>query len=143
MLNSIAVMGRLTRDPELRHTQNGIAVASFSVACERDYADNDGKKQTDFLDVVAWRGTGEFAAKYFTKGQLIGVCGRLQQRQWTDKNGSKRVSAEILADHLYFAEGKRDKDARREYSEKYDDRDAPPESGDFAELEDEDGDLPF
>ena len=106
MLNHIVLMGRLTRDPELRHTQSGVAVASFTLAVERDFG-GKGEKQTDFIDIVAWRNTGEFAAKYFTKGQLMAVSGRLQLRDWTDNNDVKRKAAEVIADNVYFAEGKR------------------------------------
>lgn len=105
MLNHIIIMGRLTRDPELRRTGSGVAVASFTVACERDFA-QDGQKETDFIDCVAWRKTGEFVSKYFRKGNMIVVSGRLQIRSWTDKDGNKRRSAEIVADNCYFGESK-------------------------------------
>ena len=108
MLNHIVIMGRLTRDPELRRTTSGIAVASFSVAVDRDFGKNEnGEKETDFIDCVAWRGTGEFVSKYFTKGSMIVVSGRLQIRPWTDKEGNKRRSAEIVADNVYFGESRR------------------------------------
>lgn len=106
MLNTITIMGRLTREPELRNTQSGIPVASFTVACERDYAQGE-QKETDFIDVVAWRKTGEFVKNYFGKGQMIIVSGRLQMRKWTDRNGANRVSAEILADRVHFGESKK------------------------------------
>ena len=102
MLNHIVVMGRLTHDPELRKTASGVSVASFSVAVDRDFSQQDGKKETDFLDVVAWRNTAEFAAKYFTKGRMAVVSGRLQIRNWEDKEGNKRRTAEILAENIYF-----------------------------------------
>lgn len=105
MLNHIVIMGRLTRDPELRRTGSGVAVASFTVAVDRDFAQN-GQKETDFLDCVAWRQTGEFVSKYFTKGRMIVVSGRLQIRSWTDKDGNKRKSAEIVADNCYFGDSK-------------------------------------
>lgn len=105
MLNHIVIMGRLTRDPELRRTGSGVAVASFTVACERDFAQG-GQKETDFLDCVAWRQSGEFVSKYFRKGNMIVVSGRLQIRSWTDKEGGKRRSAEIVADNCYFGESK-------------------------------------
>lgn len=108
MLNSISIMGRLTRDPELRRTQNGTPVTSFALAVDRDFKDNDTK--TDFIDVVAWRTSAEFAEKYFKKGQLAAVTGRLQIRDWTDKDGGKRRSAEIVADHIYFADSKKPKE---------------------------------
>ena len=109
MLNHIVIMGRLTRDPELRRTGSGIAVASFSVAVERDFSGRDGgEKETDFIDCVAWRQTGEFVSKYFTKGRMIVVSGRLQIRSWTDKDGNKRRTAEVVADNCYFGDSKRD-----------------------------------
>ena len=105
MLNKIFLMGRLTRDPELRTTQSGTAVASFSLAVDRDYK-RDGEKETDFIDVVAWRSTAEFVSKYFTKGRMAVVEGRLQIRDWTDKEGNKRRSAEVIADNVYFGDSK-------------------------------------
>ena len=111
MLNHIIIMGRLTRDPELRRTGSGIPVASFTVAVDRDYSGKDGgEKETDFIDCVAWRNTGEFVAKYFTKGRMIVVSGRLQLRDWTDKDGGKRRSAEVVADSCYFGDSKKDGD---------------------------------
>ena len=108
MLNHITIMGRLTRDPELRRTGSGIAVASFTVAVDRDFGSRDGgERETDFIDCVAWRQTGEFVSKYFTKGSMIVVSGRLQIRNWTDKEGNKRRSAEVVADNVYFGESKR------------------------------------
>ena len=109
MLNHIVIMGRLTRDPELRRTGSGIAVASFTVAVDRDFGGRDGgEKETDFIDCVAWRQTGEFVSKYFTKGRMIVVSGRLQIRGWTDKDGNKRRTAEVVADNCYFGDSKRD-----------------------------------
>ena len=109
MLNHIVLMGRLTRDPELRRTGSGIAVASFSLAVDRDFGSKDGgEKETDFIDIVAWRSTAEFVSKYFTKGRMAVVSGRLQMRKWTDKEGGKRVSAEVVADNIYFGDSKRD-----------------------------------
>ena len=109
MLNHIVIMGRLTRDPELRRTGSGIAVASFTVAVDRDFGGRDGgEKETDFIDCVAWRQTGEFVSKYFTKGRMIVVSGRLQIRSWTDKDGNKRRTAEVVADNCYFGDSKRD-----------------------------------
>ena len=108
MLNHIVIMGRLTRDPELRKTASGVSVASFSVAVDRDFSQQDGKKETDFLDVVAWRNTAEFAAKYFTKGRMAVVSGRLQIRNWEDKEGNKRRTAEILAENIYFGDSKKE-----------------------------------
>jgi len=143
MLNSIILMGRLTRDPELRHTQSGNAVVSFSLAVERDYAANGEERQTDFIDIVAWRGTAEFVSKYFSKGQMAVVIGRLQIRDWTDKEGNKRRSAEVLADRVYFGESKRSENRDNQISTFY----APTapvniEPPAFSEYED-DGDLPF
>lgn len=132
MLNHIVIMGRLTHDPELRRTASSTPVTSFSLAVERDFKNADGTKETDFIDVVAWRGTAEFAAKYFTKGRMVVVVGRLQTRKWTDKDGNKRTATDINADHLYFADSKRE--------------DAPEEepTQTFAEIsEDDGGDLPF
>ena len=112
MLNHITIMGRLTRDPELRRTGSGIAVASFTVAVDRDFGSKDGgEKETDFIDCVAWRNTGEFVSKYFTKGRMIVVSGRLQIRQWTDKEGNKRRSAEVVADSCYFGDSKKESDS--------------------------------
>ena len=106
MLNHITIMGRLTRDPELRRTGSGVAVASFTVAVDRDFGGQDGQKETDFIDCVAWRQTGEFVSKYFTKGRMIVVDGRLQIRSWTDKEGNKRRTAEVVAEHCYFGDCK-------------------------------------
>ena len=108
MLNHIVLMGRLTRDPELRRTGSGIAVASFTLAVDRDFKSQNGEKECDFIDVVAWRSTGEFVSKYFTKGSMAVVSGRLQIRAWTDKEGNKRKAFEVVADNVHFAEPKRD-----------------------------------
>ena len=117
MLNHIVIMGRLTRDPELRRTGSGIAVASFSVAVDRDIANKEsGERETDFIDCVAWRGTGEFVSKYFQKGSMIVVSGRLQIRSWTDKDGNKRRSAEIVADNVYFGSSRRDDASNGSYN---------------------------
>lgn len=105
MLNHIVIMGRLTRDPELRRTGSGVAVASFTLAVDRDFS-NNGERETDFIDCVAWRGTGEFVSKHFVKGRMAVVSGRLQLRDWTDKEGNKRRSAEVVADNVYFADSK-------------------------------------
>ena len=112
MLNHIVIMGRLVRDPELRRTGSGIAVASFRVAVDRDFAPKDGgERKADFIDCVAWRQTGEFISKYFTKGRMIVVEGRLEMRDWTDKDGNKRTSAEVVVANAYFGDSKRDGDA--------------------------------
>ena len=149
MLNHIVLMGRLTRDPELRRTQSGVAVVSFSLAVDRDFQSRDsGEKQTDFIDIVAWRNTAEFVSKYFTKGRMAVVSGRLQIRDWTDKDGNKRTSAEVVADNVYFGDSKRDSapsagggsyGGQSSYGGGYD---APSISADFTEAED-DGELPF
>ena len=110
MLNKIVLMGRLTRDPELRHTQSDTAVASFSLAVDRDFKDSSGERQTDFIDCVAWRSTAEFAAKYFSKGRMAVVAGRLQLRDWQDRDGNKRRSAEVVVENMYFGDSKRDSD---------------------------------
>ena len=110
MLNHIIIMGRLTRDPELRRTGSGIAVASFTVAVDRDFGGQDGQKETDFIDCVAWRHTGEFVSKYFVKGSMIVVSGRLPIRTWKDKDENKRRTAEVIADSCYFGESKRSSD---------------------------------
>lgn len=150
MLNTITLMGRLTKDPELRHTAQGTAVASFSLAVERDFAPNGGSKETDFIDIVAWRQTAEFVDKYFSKGQLVAVTGRLQIRDWTDSDGARHRIAEVVASNVYFAEAKRDRQEPKHDTERYsaprsnEPYYATPVTGsDFAELEDDDGDLPF
>ena len=153
MLNHITIMGRLTRDPELRRTGSGIAVASFTLAVDRDFSPRDGgERETDFIDCVAWRQTGEFVSKYFTKGRMAVVSGRLQIRSWTDKDGNKRRSAEVVADNVYFGDSKRD----GESSSSYGSYSAPAAGGfggysapasspasDFAMLDDDDAQLPF
>ena len=109
MLNHITVMGRLTKDVELRRTNSGVAVASFTIACDRDFADKQsGQKETDFIDVVAWKNTAEFVEKFFSKGKMAIVSGRLQIRNWTDKDGNKRKTAEVVADSVYFGDSKRE-----------------------------------
>jgi len=147
-MNQIVLMGRLTRDPELRHTGNGIPVASVSLAVDRGFTPKDGgERKTDFIDIVAWRNTGEFVSKYFTKGQMALVSGRLEIRDWTDKDNNKRRSAEVVADNVYFTESKKSREASTGYSGGRDDYNAgystPVESSDFAELDMDDGDLPF
>lgn len=127
MLNAITIMGRLTKDPELRRLESGTAVASFSIACERDYAPQGGEKVTDFIDVVSFGKTAEFAEKFFTKGRMAVVTGRLQIRGWTDKDGNKRRTAEILADHFYFGDSKPTgtEETKSEFSEITNDEDLP------------------
>ena len=160
MLNHITIMGRLTRDPELRRTGSGIAVASFTVAVDRDFGGRDGgEKETDFIDCVAWRQTGEFVSKYFTKGSMIVVSGRLQIRSWTDKDGNKRRTAEVVADNVYFGESRRSNEGNSSYGgnayggNSYAAPAAPAYGGgysapaapasDFAMLSDDDAQLPF
>ena len=160
MLNHITLMGRLVRDPELRRTGNGIAVASFRVAVDRDFAPKDGgERKADFIDCVAWRQTGEFISKYFTKGRMIVVDGRLEMRDWTDKEGNKRTSAEVIVDNAYFGDSKRDGDnSNSSYGgnvyggNSYAAPAAPAYGGysapaapasDFAMLSDDDAQLPF
>lgn len=143
MLNRVIVMGRLTRDPEMRHTQSGTSVCSFSIACDRDIVSKQsGERETDFIDVIAWRGTGEFVGKYFTKGRMIVVVGRLQIRDWTDRDGNKRRSAEIVADNVYFGDSKKDAEVAGTTPSPPSAYTAPQQNNDFAEMED-DGDLPF
>ena len=137
MLNRIIIMGRLTKDPELRHTGSGTAVASFTLAVERDFKDkSSGQKVTDFIDVVAWRNTGEFVSNYFTKGRQAVVEGRLQMRDWQDRDGNKRRTAEVVADNVYFADSAR----REETSVVPKSLVAPPV---MSEMADDDDDLPF
>ena len=136
MLNKIILMGRLTRDPELRRTQSGTSVASFSLAVERDFKSQSGEKETDFIDIVAWRNTADFVSKYFTKG-------RLQIRDWTDKDGGKRRSAEVIADNVYFGDSKRDGDSGTSGGYHPAGRPVDVSANDFAEIGEEDGELPF
>ena len=164
MLNHITIMGRLTRDPELRRTGTGVAVASFTVAVDRDFGGREGgERETDFIDCVAWRNTGEFVSKYFTKGSMIVVSGRLQIRGWTDKEGNKRRTAEVVADNVYFGESKRNEGGSYSNGNSYGGNSyggntysapAAPSFGsyaapaaapasDFAMLDDDDAQLPF
>ncbi len=147
MLNKIILMGRLTRDPELRRTGSGTAVTSFSLAVDRDFKSQSGEKETDFIDIVAWRSTAEFVSKYFTKGRMAVVEGRLQIRDWTDKDGGKRRTAEVVADNVYFGDSKRDgadSYGAPAYSAPASRASAPMGGhSDFAEIGEEDGELPF
>ena len=166
MLNHITIMGRLTRDPELRRTGSGIAVASFTLAVDRDFSPKDGgERETDFIDCVAWRQTGEFVSKYFTKGRMAVVSGRLQIRNWNDKDGNKRRSAEVVADNVYFGDSRRDDQGSASYGGNayggnsygggygapapaaggFGGYAAPsaPSASDFAMLDDDDAQLPF
>ncbi|MDD6024712.1 MAG: single-stranded DNA-binding protein [Oscillospiraceae bacterium] len=152
MLNHIVLMGRLTRDPELRRTGTGTAVASFTLAVDHDYQSKDsGERGVDFIDIVAWRSTAEFVSKYFSKGRMAVVSGRLQIRSWTDKEGNKRRTAEVVADNVYFGDSKRDNASGGSYSE-YGSSYAPagnsfaapaPAASEFSALEEDDSDLPF
>lgn len=138
MLNKIIIMGRLARDPELRHTQSGVPVASFTLAVDRDFKDRQtGERQTDWIDVVAWRQAGEFAAQYLYQGRTTVVEGRLQLRDWTDKDGNKQRSAEVLAEHIYFADSRKEAGCNTPEPAQ-DDRPAQIEP-----YSDDDGDLPF
>lgn len=156
MLNHIVIMGRLTREPELRRTGSGVAVAGFTVAVDRDYAQQGQEKETDFIDCVAWRQTGEFVAKYFGKGSMIVVSGRLQIRSWTDKDGNKRRTAEVVADNCYFGESRGHSEGRPgaqaaaptytnpNYAAIMSGQYAPAAPGDdYQMIMDEDGNLPF
>ena len=131
MLNKCFLLGRMTKDPEIRRTNGGAAVTSFTLAVDRDFKTN-GEKETDFIEVVAWRNTAEFVSKYFSKGRMAIVEGRLQIRDWTDKNGNKRRTAEIVADNVYFGDSKRENREEPEYKQ-----------DDLAEISEEDGELPF
>lgn len=153
MLNHVVVMGRLTRDPELRRTQSGTAVTSFSLAVERDFKGQDGEKVTDFFDVTAWRNTAEFVNRYFTKGRMMVVDGRLQSRKWEDRDGNRRTSIEIVADSCYFGDSKKESSGPPSAGA------YPPSGGydtpgyggysggygdnQFRELDEDDGELPF
>ena len=141
MLNKIIIMGRLVRDPELRRTGSGTAVTSFSLACDRDFKSQSGEKETDFIEVVAWKNTAEFVSKYFSKGRMAVVDGRLQFRDWTDKDGGKRRSAEVIAENVYFADYKRSEsnDNQKENFNALSGR----LSDDFVPASEEDGEIPF
>ena len=140
-MNQVVLMGRLTRDPELRRTQSGTAVTSFTIAVDRGFKDSDGERKTDFIDCVAWKGTGEFISKYFTKGQMMVVTGSLQIRDWTDKDGNKRRSVEVLVNRAYFTGSSKNDYADNPTASH---NDLTPVSGsEFAEMTEDDGDLPF
>ena len=160
MLNHIVLMGRLTRDPELRRTGSGVAVASFTLAVDRDYAAQGAGKETDFVDIVAWRNTAEFVSKYFAKGRMAVVTGRLQIRNWQDKEGNKRRSAEVVADNVYFGDSKRDNadggsfNQSQGYAQSFNQvpqqqqvykapQNVSAAPSDFSMLSDDDPDLPF
>ena len=137
MLNNVTMMGRLTRDPELRKTSSGNAVTSFSIACDRDFADQSGEKTADFFDVVAWRAKAEFIVKYFKKGSMIAITGRLQNRKWTDNNGNTRYATEIVADNAYFGSSKKAESSETSTGQNYSNQ------NDVAVEDVEDDDFPF
>ena len=141
MLNKIILMGRLCSNPELRRTGSGTAVTSFSLACDRDFKSQSGDKETDFIEVVAWKNTAELVSKYFSKGRMAVVEGRLQIRGWTDKAGNKRTTAEVVADNVYFADSKRSEsnDNQKENFNALSGR----LSDDFVAISEEDGEIPF
>lgn len=167
MLNKAILMGRLTRDPELRYTQSNIPVVTFSIAVDRNYSNNGGDRQTDFIDIVAWRRTAEFVSQWFTKGQMIVVVGSIQSRRWQDKNGNNRTSIEVVADEVQFGESKRSRESGGSYpnnnggypqnggyqnpnpyaapqqSVPAPSFDMPAGNSDFAEISDDDGEVPF
>ena len=144
MLNHITIMGRLTRDPELRRTGSGIAVASFTLAVDRDFPNNEtGEKETDFIDCVAWRQTGEFVSKYFTKGRMAVVSGRLQIRKWQNDQGENRYSTEVVADNVYFGDSKREGIPATPTPAPSYTPPITPDASDFALLDDGDAQLPF
>lgn len=147
MLNHIVLMGRLTRDPELRRTATGASVASFSIAVDRDFKTDGGERETDFIDVVAWRNTADFVSKYFAKGRMAVVSGRLQIRTWTDKDGNKRRSAEVIADNVYFGDSKKESSGGDSYGGTYGGYNAPAHSttpaSDFVTLDGDGEQLPF
>ena len=147
MLNNITIMGRLTKDPELRYTQSGTAVTSFTLAVERDYSGKESEKQVDFIDCLAWRHTAEFLSKYFSKGRMVVAAGRLQVRHWEDKNGGNRKAVEVVAENVYFGDSKKENDGggyQAQYSSAPQ-RGTPPSSipDGFTELDEDDDDLPF
>ena len=135
MLNKCFLLGRMTKDPEIRRTNGGTAVTSFTLAVDRDFKTN-GEKETDFIEVVAWRNTAEFVSKYFSKGRMAIVEGRLQIRDWTDKNGNKRRTAEVVADNVYFGDSKKESNVENKEEPEY-------KQADLAEISEEDGELPF
>ena len=144
-LNHITIMGRLVADPEIRRTNSGVAVTSFTIACDRDFG-NNGEKETDFVEIVCWRNTAEFVSKYFSKGRMAVVSGRLQIRSWNDKDGNKRKTAEIVADNVYFGDSKSDtQNQNSSYVGFVKAENVPTKvpASDFAMLDDDDAQLPF
>ena len=142
MLNHITIMGRLTRDPEMRRTGSGVPVTSFTIACDRDFSGKGSEKETDFIDITAWRNTAEFVNSYFSKGRMCVVSGRLQIRSWTDKDGNKRKSAEVVADNVYFADSKKEESGSY-IAPNFGTGSAPAPVSDFHMLDDDDSQLPF
>ncbi len=141
MLNHITIMGRLTRDPELRRTGSGVPVTSFTIACDRDFSGKGTEKETDFIDVTAWRNTAEFVNSYFTKGRMAVVSGRLQIRNWTDKDGNKRKSAEVVAENVYFGDAKKEESASSSNVQNFVPYSAPLQE--YAVVDGDDSQLPF
>ena len=146
-MNVVCLVGRLTADPELRHTNNQVSVTSFTLAVDRRFVSQGQERQTDFINIVAWRQTAEFITKYFHKGQRVALSGSLQSHRYTDKDGTNRTSYEVVADNVYFTESKKSRDGGYNSAAPANDYDsgysAPVTGSDFAELDDEDGDLPF
>ena len=138
MLNRVLLSGRLGRDPELRHTNTGTAVASFSIAVDRDFKDKSGERATDWFDIVVWRSSAEYVSRYGAKGRTVIVDGKLQMRDWTDKDGNKRRTVEVVAESVYFADGQ-----RRDSDGSYGAPGTPQTDNDFQALQDDDGELPF
>lgn len=155
MLNKAILMGRLTRDPELRYTQSNLPVVSFTVAVDRSHSNNGGERQADFINVVAWRKTAEFVSQWFTKGMMIIVTGSIQSRNWQDKNGNNRTSIEVIADEIQFGETKASRERNAQNSGKgaagyagspagsYASPDVGYPDNDFSEITDDDGEVPF
>ena len=140
MLNAVIIMGRLTRDPEMRTTQSGVAVASFTLAVDRDFGGSGGEKQTDFIDCTAWRHTAEFVSKYFSKGRMAVVSGRLQIDNYTDNDSNKRKAAKVIADNIYFGDSKKDGTAGGQSDEA---ASFTPASSGFVQVDVDDSELPF
>ena len=150
MLNKSILMGRLTRDPELKYTNSNTPVVTFSIAVDRNYSGNNGERQTDFIDIVAWRKTAGFISQWFTKGQMIVVVGSIQSRRWQDKNGNNRTSIEVVADEVQFGESKRSRESGESspnnnggYPQNSGCRKKPAVEADFSEISDDDGEVPF
>ena len=140
MLNKIVLQGRLCYDPELRHTQSGAAVSSFTLAVDRDFKSHSGERETDFVNCTAWKSVAEFTARYFSRGRMAIVEGRLQSRKYTDKDGNNRTAYEVVASSVYFGDSKKESD----HLDKLADDAAPvAPAGEFAELTEDDGELPF